>query len=201
MRPRPRSTCAARSRPGSSSPMRAPTSRAARRCCGAARTISSREIGMLAACGLRAGRRGAAAEGRGAVDRRRTCGARRRRCGPARSTTPTARSSRRPSREAGGEPVAFGAFPDDEAALEAAVRDALARMRHGGALRRHLEGRGRSLAPHRVAARRARRDRARRRAQARQAAVPRGRAKASRSSCCRAFRPRRSSPSTPSSRR
>jgi putative molybdopterin biosynthesis protein len=27
--------------------------------------------------------------------------------------------------EAGGEPVAFGAFPDDEAALEAAVRDAL----------------------------------------------------------------------------
>ena len=29
-------------------------------------------------------------------------------------------------REAGGEPVAFGAFPDDEAALEAAVRDALA---------------------------------------------------------------------------
>src|SRR6185295_13861311 len=28
-------------------------------------------------------------------------------------------------REAGGEPVAFGAFPDDEAALETAVRDAL----------------------------------------------------------------------------
>ena len=28
--------------------------------------------------------------------------------------------------EAGGEPVPFGAFPDDEAALEAAVRDALA---------------------------------------------------------------------------
>ena len=37
MPPRPRSTCAARSRPDSSSPMRAPTSRAARRCCGAAR--------------------------------------------------------------------------------------------------------------------------------------------------------------------
>ena len=29
--------------------------------------------------------------------------------------------------EAGGEPVAFGAFPDDEAALETAVRDALAK--------------------------------------------------------------------------
>ena len=30
-------------------------------------------------------------------------------------------------REAGGEPLALGAFPDDEAALEKAVRDALAR--------------------------------------------------------------------------
>ena len=38
--------------------------------------IGSREIGMLAACGLARGRRGAAAEGRGALDRRRT-GARR----------------------------------------------------------------------------------------------------------------------------
>ena len=79
-------------------------------------------------------------------------------------------------REAGGEPVAFGAFPDDEAALEAAVRKALHAMRHGGALRRHLERRGRSLASHRLAPRRARRDRARRRAQTRQAALPRGRA-------------------------
>ena len=47
--------------------------------------------------------------------------------------------------EAGGEPIAFGAFPDDEAALAAAVRDGARRLRHGAALRRHLEGRRRSL--------------------------------------------------------
>ncbi len=39
--------------------------------------------------------------------------------------TATARSSPPRSREAGGEPVAFGAFPDDEAALRDAVRRAL----------------------------------------------------------------------------
>ena len=39
---RPRSNCAAPPRPGSSSPMPAPTSRAARRCCGAARRSSAR---------------------------------------------------------------------------------------------------------------------------------------------------------------
>ena len=77
--------------------------------------------------------------------------------------------------EAGGEPVAFGAFPDDEAALEQAVRDALADMRHGGAVRRHLEGRRRSVASRRVAARQARHPRAWRGAQARQAALPRRR--------------------------
>ena len=47
-------------------------------------------------------------------------------------------------------------------------------LRHGAAVGRHLEGRRRSLASRGVAARRARRDRARRRAQARQAALPRG---------------------------
>ena len=76
-------------------------------------------------------------------------------------------------KEAGGEPVPFGAFPDDETALELAVRAALDSLRHGAALGRHLERRRRSLAPGGVAARRARRDRARRRAQARQAALPR----------------------------
>ena len=74
--------------------------------------------------------------------------------------------------EAGGEPVPFGAFPDDEAALETAVRSRARRLRHGGAVRRHLEGRGRSLAPHRVEARRAGHPRSRRRAETRQAAVP-----------------------------
>ena len=76
--------------------------------------------------------------------------------------------------EAGGEPVAFGAFPDDEAALELAMRARARSLRHGGAVRRHVEGRRRSLAPRRVAARRARHSRARRRAQAGQAAVPGG---------------------------
>ena len=59
--------------------------------------IGSREIGMLAACGLGRDRRGAAAEGRGALDRRRAGRARRQRCGPAASTIPTARSSPPPS--------------------------------------------------------------------------------------------------------
>jgi putative molybdopterin biosynthesis protein len=88
-------------------------------------TISSREIGMLAACGLDAVdvvrrpkvavlstgdeltalgtllRPGAVYDSNGAIIAAAV-------------------------REAGGEPVAFGAFPDDEDALEAAVRRALA---------------------------------------------------------------------------
>jgi putative molybdopterin biosynthesis protein len=87
-------------------------------------TISSREIGMLAACGLaqidvvrrpkvavlstgdeltalgNALRPGAVYDSNGAIIAAAVA-------------------------EAGGEPVAFGAFPDDEAALEAAVRAAL----------------------------------------------------------------------------
>jgi putative molybdopterin biosynthesis protein len=87
-------------------------------------TISSREIGMLAACGLdtvdvvrrpkvavlstgdelavlgKPLRPGAVYDSNGAIIAAAV-------------------------REAGGEPVAFGAFPDDEDALEAAVRDAL----------------------------------------------------------------------------
>ena len=80
---------------------------------------------MLAACGLAAGRCRAAAAGRGALDRRRAGGAGRAAAAGRGLRLRTARSSRQRSREAGGEPVAFGAFPDDEAALEAAVRDAL----------------------------------------------------------------------------
>ena len=52
--------------------------------------------------------------------------ARRRRCGPAASTTATARSSPPPSPRPAASRCAFGAFPDDEAALEQAVRRALA---------------------------------------------------------------------------
>ena len=48
----PRSPSAARPRRGNSSPSPAPTSPAARRCCGVGTVIGSREIGMLAACGI-----------------------------------------------------------------------------------------------------------------------------------------------------
>ena len=44
--------------------------------------------------------------------------------------------------ENGGEAVFLGAIADDEAKLEAAMRDALRIQRHAGAVRRHLEGRG-----------------------------------------------------------
>ena len=144
------------------------------------------------------------------------CGGRRSRCSrPAMNWSRSASRSRRRgvydsngaiiaaavtrSRRRAGAPSAH--FPDDEAALEAAPCASALEVRHGGAVRRHVEGRGRSLAPRRVAARQARRPGARRRAEARQAALPRGRRTASRSSCCRAFRPRRSSRSTLSSRR
>ena len=127
----------------SSSPMRAPTSRAARRCCAAAprsrrarsacwRRAASTKVDVvrrprvavlstgdeLVALGQPL-RPGAVYDSNGAIIAAAV-------------------------REAGGEPVAFGAFPDDETALEAAVRDALGAMRHGGAVGRHLERRGRS---------------------------------------------------------
>ena len=76
--------------------------------------------------------------------------------------------------ETGGEAVPFGSFPDDEVTLELASARRARDLRHGAALRRHLEGRWRSLASRGVAARRAGRGRARRCAQARQAALPRG---------------------------
>ena len=90
-------------------------------------TISSREIGMLAACGLAqvdvVRRPKVAVLSTG--DELAALGALR--CGPARSTTSNGAIIAAAVREAGGEPVPFGAFPDDETALEAAVRDALKR--------------------------------------------------------------------------
>ena len=71
---RPASSCAAPPRPDSSCPMPAPTSRAARRCCGAARASARARSACWRPAGLPS-RRGAAAESRGAVDRRRTGGA------------------------------------------------------------------------------------------------------------------------------
>ena len=73
--------------------------------------------------------------------------------------------------ENGGEAQFLGAIPDDEAQLEAAMRKALETMRHAGAVGRHLEGRGRRLPPHHRPARQARHHRAWRRAETRQAAV------------------------------
>ena len=58
--------------------------------------------------------------------------------------TATVRSSLPLSAEAGGVPVAFGSFPDDEAALDKAVRKAL-ETGTSSFIRRHLQGRGRPL--------------------------------------------------------
>ena len=146
-------------------------------------------------------RRGAAAESGGAVDRRRTGGAGRAAESRRKSTTATAPLLPPPSPRPAASRLSFGAFPDDAAALEKAVRGGAWRCRHGGAVGRHLEGRRRSLAHHRLQARAARHPGARRRAQARQAALPRRASGTSRSWCCPASRPRRSSPSTPTSRR
>ena len=103
--------------------------------------------------------------------------------------------------EAGGEPVRYGAFPDDEAVLGPAMRKALAEcdmlVLSGGT----SKGAGDLSHSHRLEARQARHPGAWRSAEARQAALPCGRRSTSRSWCCRAFRPRRSSPSMPSSRR
>ena len=115
----------ARRRPGSSSPMPAPTSRAARRCCARAR----RSARARSACWRPAG-----------SPRSTWCAGRRSRCSRPATNWCALGDTLRPGgvydsngailaaaiAEAGGEPVAFGAFPDDEAALEQAVRRALA---------------------------------------------------------------------------
>ena len=104
--------------------------------------------------------------------------------------------------EAGGEAVAVRRLPGRRGACSRRRCGARCDLRHGGAERRHLQGRGRSLVSHRLAARRARRDRGpRRRAQAGQAALSRGGGRKAASRCCPGFPPRRSSPSTPSWRR
>ncbi len=77
--------------------------------------------------------------------------------------------------EAGGEPVPYRRLPRRSAGAGAGGAPRAHRMRHGGAVRRHLEGRRRSLASRGLAARPARHPGAWRGAQARQAAVPCGR--------------------------
>ena len=98
--------------------------------------------------------------------------------------------------EAGGEPVAFGAFPDDEAALEQAVRRALGDATwwccRGGT------SKGAGDLSHRIVSQLGEPGML-----VHGVALKPGKplclavAEASRSSCCRAFRPRRSSLSTP----
>src|SRR5262245_50161075 len=88
--------------------------------------ISSREIGMLAACGIaevQAVRRPKVAVLSTGDELTAPGGA----LAPAHVYDSNGAIIAAAVAEAGGEPVAFGAFPDDEAALERAVRDALAR--------------------------------------------------------------------------
>ena len=73
---------------------------------------------MLAACGIAEVDVVRRPQGRGALDRRRAGARPASRCGPPRSTTATARSSRPPSPKPAASRSPFGAFPDDEAALE-----------------------------------------------------------------------------------
>ena len=121
------------------------------------------------------------------LDRRRTGRRRASRCRRPASTIRTAPSSRRPSRENGGEPVPFGIVPDDEDALEAAIRSALADcdlvVLSGGT------SKGAGDVSHRILSRlgAAGNPGPRRRAEARQAALPRGSPRARRSWCCPGF--------------
>ena len=162
--------------------------------------IGSREIGMLAACGIAEVDVVRRPTRRSAVDRRRTGARPASRCGPARSTTATAPSSRRLSRK------------------RAASRCHSARFR---TTQRHSNAQCASRSKPatwcccRAAPRRARA--IFRIASCRSSASPASSCTASRSSpasrcasryaaasrsrCCRAFRPLRSSPSMPSSRR
>ena len=76
--------------------------------------------------------------------------------------------------EAGGVPQPLGIGPDDETVLCRLIDDGLGGLRHGRAVRRHIEGCGRSLLPRRRALWRPRNRRARRRAKAGQALVSGG---------------------------
>jgi len=86
--------------------------------------VSSREIGMLAACGIATVVVGASQSGVLSTGDELVAPAERSR--PRGSMTATARSSAR-DRGSGRDPVAYGAFPDEETALELAMRAALAR--------------------------------------------------------------------------
>ena len=111
-------------RPGSSSPMRAPTSRAARWCSGAApASARARSACWRPAASPRS--RWCAGPG-SRCSRPATSSSRRARAlGPAKVYDSNGAIVAAAVAEAGGEPVPFGAFPDDEAALELAVRTAL----------------------------------------------------------------------------
>ena len=122
--PRLRSSCAAPWRPVTSSLTPGQILRAVRRCCVRHTRLGSREIGILAACGLSA---------IGVVRRPRV------------AVLSTGDELVEPGKplppagvydsngailaaavvESGGEPVPFGAFPDEEVALELAMRSAL----------------------------------------------------------------------------
>ena len=170
----PRDRAAARAPPaGSSSPMPAPTSRAVKRCCAGARASARARSACSRLADLR--------RSMWCADHASPCSR------PATSwSSPAGRST--PAGvydsngaiiaaaiiEAGGEPVPFGAFPDEEVALELAMRTALEACDMVVLVGRHVERRGRPVASHRVAARQARHPGAWRGAQARQAAVPRG---------------------------
>ena len=200
-KPCPRSRCGARSPPGNSSLMPDPTSPAARRCCTKARGSARARSGCSQPAALP--RVGVVRRPRVAVlstgDELVAPGEPLRPGGVYDSNGAIIAAA---VSEAGGEPVPFGAFPDDEGgARPTPCARALETCDMVVLVGRHLERRGRSVASHRCAARQARHSRSWRRAQARQAAVPGGDRRRRRSSCCRAFRPRRFSPSTLLSRR
>ena len=135
--------------------------------------IGSREIGMLAACGIAEVEVVRRPQGGGALDRRRAGRARRRARARRGSMTATARSSPRRSRKRAASRFRSAPFPTMRRRSSLPMRTALEVCDMVVLSRRHLEGRGRPLAPRRVAARRARHPRAWRRAQAGQAALPR----------------------------
>ena len=125
MKPRRRSTCAVRRRRGNSSPMRAPTSPAARSCCGGARAWARARSACWRPAASRRSRWCASRMSR--CSRPATSWWRRAiRCAPAEVYDSNGAIIAAAVIEAGGEPIRLGAIADDEAALERAIKDALA---------------------------------------------------------------------------